>query len=161
MMRWLAGLWAIVLIIGLWGEPAYAEAPGARDANSATARAWVTREGGSGTEQAAGSMTLVEPGPDGVTYEMSPYVWMGLKAVKGAACFSFDVERTETKTTITTSCYAGKKKGKAWGNFEVGFTIWDGNHGQGVDLCQKRQNLKHNPVFTCTVPNSDIPTVLE
>lgn len=159
-MRRLAGFLAFVLIVAMVSQPAYAEAPGARDASSATARAGVTREGGSGTEQAAGSMTFVEPGPDGVTYELSAFVWMGLKAVKGAACFSFDVERTETETTMTASCYAGKKKGKAWGSFEVDFTVWDGSHGQGVDLCQKRQNLKHNPVFTCTVPNADIPTGL-
>lgn len=158
MKHWLAGLLTLVLVAGMWGGPVGSQERVKHESGEPAARSRVTT---SGIQQAAGSMILVEPGPDGVTYELSAFVWMGLKAVKGAACFSFDVVRTETETTITTSCYAGKKKGKAWGSFEVDFTIWDGRHGTGVDLCRQRQNLKQNGVITCTVPNSEIPTVLE
>lgn len=158
MNRWQVVIGTAVLIFGMWGGAAFAQAPGQGEPSDGASRTRVATEPGLSaekTEQAAGSMTLVEPGADGVSYELSAHVWMGLKDVKGAACFSFDIERTATETTVTAYCFAGKGKGKAWGNFEVDVTVWQGHSGVGVDSCQKRQNLKQNPVFVCTVQNPD------
>jgi hypothetical protein len=158
MKRSQTGFLVMLLVAGMWGGTATAQTRHERTDGEPAPRTRVAADGNGSIQQAAGSFTLLEPGQNGQEHELDAAVWMSLKDVRGAACFSFDVIETETDLTITAYCFAGKDKdkgkgnNKAWGSFEVEAIVWDGNSGQGETICQQRQNLRRNPVFACTVP---------
>jgi hypothetical protein len=105
--------------------------------------------------QAAGYWSMAEPGPNGTTYETEAAVWLPVKRAKGVRCFSFEVERSATETTVTASCDPSKGRGKLMARFELESTVWDGRFGEGVDDCLDRHDMRKNTSFTCTVANPD------
>lgn len=107
--------------------------------------------------QAAGWWSLSEPGTGGARRSFEAAVWFPEAQVKGARCFAFEVQRTDTETTVTAYCDPGKGRRRSVANFDLASWIWTGDLGERIDFCRDRHNMRRNNSFTCTVrtPNLD------